>query len=221
MKKLILLVVLLCELYANNKLNKIELEIFKVIIKDDFYVAVDGGKSAFKKYLPEIILTNADTIQREYEKNEVFADNKYHNKRIIIDGIVKKVRKDFMNNILIDLKGGSNMFINPSAYINNNFIDWVSQVKVDTHVYLVCSNSKAIATKVMLSNCIPSYNWARLQTDKLIKNINKIDIKEFANIKRVIQKLTPHLNKNGFCFKNKNHDKCMKEIKDVFKKLKD
>jgi hypothetical protein len=221
MRKLLLLFLLLCELiYANNKLNKTELEIFKVIVRDDFYTSVDGGKAAFSKYLPKIILTNADKIQRDYEKNEIFADQKYKNKKIVVNGIVKKVRKDFMNNIIIDLEGGSNMFINPSVYINNNFIDWVAQININTNVYLVCEKSKVRATNVILSNCIPSYSWARLQADKLINNLNNINKKEFKQIKGIIQKIIPYLNKEGSCFKNKNHDKCLNEIMSVIKQIK-
>lgn len=158
MKSVVMLVLIVSSIFANNKMNSVEKDLFKTFVKDDIYMAVDGGEAVFAKYIPKIIVTNADTIQREYESNEIFADNKYKSHNIVINGIVKKIRKDAWNNLVIDLIGGSNRFIYPKVQVNKNYIKWLSQVKINTNVYLVCSKSKSIASSTYLSNCIPSYS---------------------------------------------------------------
>ncbi|MGJ0311332.1 OB-fold protein [Aliarcobacter cryaerophilus] len=220
MKKLLISSAMIFTFSFANSLNTNEAELFKTILKDDLYTYVDGGESVLGKYATPINITNADTIQREYEQNEVFADEKYKNKNIVVNGVVLKVKKDMWNNFVIDLKGGSNMFINPSAQINKNYKNWLSNVQKDSEVFLVCTKSKAIATTVYLSNCIPSYIWARLEADKIMKNLDIIDKNEFNQYKNVVQKVMPHINKNGSCFKNQSHDNCMNEIKNAFSKLK-
>lgn len=52
-----------------------------------------------------------------------------------------------------------------------------------------------------------------------MKNLNKINKKEFDQYKTIIKKIIPHLDKQGKCYKNKNHDACMKEVKATFSKI--
>jgi len=48
---------------------------------------------------------SASQLCTDYNANEVSADNKYKDKILEISGTVEEIRKDFVDNIIIELKG--------------------------------------------------------------------------------------------------------------------
>lgn len=61
-------------------------------------------------------------------KNEVGADLKYKNKDIVISGEVIRIFKDAFDSIYLDLKGGTNQFMTPKAYIVKDYLEWASKL---------------------------------------------------------------------------------------------
>jgi hypothetical protein len=53
-----------------------------------------------------IIKVSALQLYTDYDANEVSADNKYKGKILQVSGIVGEIRKDFTNNIIVELKVG-------------------------------------------------------------------------------------------------------------------
>jgi len=51
-----------------------------------------------------IIKVSALQLYSDYDANEVSADNKYKGKTLQVSGVVGEIRKDFTNNIIVELK---------------------------------------------------------------------------------------------------------------------
>jgi len=50
-------------------------------------------------------------LHKHYNNNEVLADEDFKNKYAVVTGTVEEIRKDFMDNMVLDLKTGD-MFMN-------------------------------------------------------------------------------------------------------------
>jgi hypothetical protein len=62
------------------------------------------------------ITISAPKLYFDYHSNEVQADNVYKDRRLAVHGIVVEIRKDFLNNIIVEL-GSSNQFETVDAYM--------------------------------------------------------------------------------------------------------
>lgn len=51
------------------------------------------------------ITMSANQLCSDYNANEVSADNKYKGKVLEVNGVVEEIRKDFLDNIIVELKG--------------------------------------------------------------------------------------------------------------------
>lgn len=210
--------------YANEFYNDKELKVLRAIIDDDIKVYLRGGESSLNvtNYVNNLIRVDADTIQKEYEKNEVSADMKYQNKNIIVKGIVKQVRKDMFGNLVVDLKGGTNPYLPPSAQINKDYINWVSRLNKGEKIDIVCQNSKFVVSMVNLGKCSPYDAWSYDASVMFAQKANefiKVNNQYFVKLKKVLSKIAPKLKANSSCFTSNDTSKCIDEAKKVLKTI--
>ncbi|MCT7601282.1 OB-fold putative lipoprotein [Aliarcobacter butzleri] len=164
----------------------------------------------------------ADKLQREYEKNEVKADSEYKNQSLLISATVDNIRKDFIDNLVIDLRAGNSLLFKPTAEVNKDYQGWVSSLNSGNRIQMVCKNSGMTVGAVYLKDCKPFYNWLVNQDaiGKLIKmyNTNKdnsedVTVKLINKIKATSQKL--NLEKTNCKPELFDSKKCFKEIVNI------
>lgn len=95
----------------------------------------------------------ADDLYSEYHENEVAADNKYKGKRIKVTGIVAEIRKDFMDDEIIDLKT-DNQFMDIHCEMNKSESDKVVNLRKDSQVILIGKCKGMIIGSVQLDDCV-------------------------------------------------------------------
>lgn len=85
-------------------------------IKPDAAEAISPANVTPEK---EIYQTTSTRLFSEYEKNEVALDEKIKDKKIILLGVIQAIDKDFMENMVINLKT-SNEFMPSRMQMNNS-----------------------------------------------------------------------------------------------------
>ena len=208
-----------------NLFTEIESNVFRAIIEDEIEVTADGGESSLVEMnvlvLPQSV--TADKLQKDYEKNEVKADNEYKNKNLLITGKIDAIQKDAFNNMLLKLVGGNNMFLYPSATINKKYADWVSGLNKGNTVKLVCKGRGFVIGTASLDDCVPFYNWIESQNvgAKILNDYKNNPEGNTKNIISVVKGVGQKLDINGFCstatFDSK---KCLNEVSKAIEKLK-
>lgn len=207
---------------TDYSLSEKEQKVYKVIINDDLKVLMNSGNSVFKSII-NFTSVNADTIQKDYEKNEIFADEKYKNKILIVDAKIKSINKDMFNNAYLSLYGGTNQFITPQAQFKNGHINWLSKLTKNQKIKIVCYSSRMVGGMAYLRECIPSDVWINDTTKEIIDNTENLSKNENLNIKgmiNAIKLITSKLSDNSSCFSNDSSSSCKKEIDKVLSSVK-
>lgn len=198
-----------------------ELKVYTAIVKDDLRNLVNSGKSVYSKNVKHLIVS-ANTIQRDYEKNEINADLKYKNKDLIVNGKIKSIKKDVYNNPYLELYGGTNQFLSPNANFNDKYINWLSSLKRNQKVKIVCLSSKLFGGSVYLEDCIPSNDWIENTTINIINSTPLLlddKILKLQDTIELIKIITPKLKETSACFNNKTNS-CIKEIEKIIPTIK-
>lgn len=195
-----------------------ELKIYKYIIKDDLNMLVNSNDSLFSEKINHII-ESADSIQKEYEKNEIYADEKYKNKILIINAKIESINKDIFNNPYLSLYGGNNQFINPQAKFKSIHNSWLVKLSKNQKVKIVCESSNLFGGITFFNNCMPAFLWVDNTTEKIVNNDKYITKDEFINLSKVVKNITSKLSKTSKCF-SENQINCSKEINKILEKIK-
>lgn len=88
----------------------------------------------------------------DYHANEVSADAKYKDKYIAVTGRITKIRKDVLDNIVIDLHT-SNTFMNTQATIQEQDLNAVAKLKRRQEVMLLCIGDGLLIGSPVLKEC--------------------------------------------------------------------
>lgn len=205
-----------------------ESKILSVLLKDELKIFIDGGDSiisleSWNKLNKEMpLLTTANHLQTEYEKNEVSADQQYKDKNLLITGKVKEIAKDFTDAIVIRLQGGSNPFMTPNVHMEDGYTDYSAQLEKGQTVHLVCKGGGMIVGSAMLKECLPADVWADKALNDIMGNIpNSIESKDqvILKLKAITTVISNTLPNNSECFvQNGTANGCMKEISAQFEK---
>ncbi|MBU0924434.1 OB-fold putative lipoprotein [bacterium] len=198
-----------------------ELKLFTILMRDDINSIFKGGTPLYLTKTNYIVVSS-DSIQKDYEKNEINADEKYKNKDLIVNAKIKSIDKDVYNNAYLSLYGGTNQFLNPQAKFKDGYISWLSNLNKNQNITIVCESSKMFGGSVYLDDCIPSSNWIENKTIELINNTHKLlknDNLELQVTIKFIKMITPKLLDSSGCF-NDNSDSCIKELKKIMPTVK-
>lgn len=206
-----------------------EIKILNVLIKDELIVFLQGSEpsSFFKDYhnsKREHINTTANDIQLDYEKNEVGADLKYKNKDIVISGEVIRISKDAFDSIYLDLKGGTNQFMTPKAYIVKDYLEWASKLLKKDKIKLYCEKSSMVMGSAILNNCKPLDIVIDEKTNNIIeladkKAINTLDEK-WLLMGFAVKESSKILKNNSKCYTSNNLNACIKDLESINSRIK-
>ncbi len=146
-------------------LNEVETNIFNALIQNQVEALINEGTPIFSNdeniVIPRVI--SANTIQLEYEKNEINADNLFKNKLLLVSGKVINISKSSSNEPYLSLSGGTNPYMTPSARMKKDYIDWAANLSKGTEVQMICEINNFVIGSVKLHNCIPFYSWFHAQ----------------------------------------------------------
>jgi len=105
-----------------------------------------------KAELPVDVGTNGPKLFKEYEANEVRADNKYKGKRILIFGTVEAIDKDFLGNVVLKLETGD-MFATVSATLQDSEKSMAGDLSKGDGVKLICVGGTRVINMPTLRKC--------------------------------------------------------------------
>jgi hypothetical protein len=100
---------------------------------------------------PPIEIT-AVQLKRAYDENEVAADDKYKNRRLLVTGSVGSIDKNFMNQIVLHLRTG-NEFSTVMANIDKADRSHAAGLKKRDQVTLDCIGGTRIVGSPSLDSC--------------------------------------------------------------------
>lgn len=203
----------------NNVMSANETKVFKILMEEDFISWVNNEPdSTIAKVLDLPIMVMADEYQREYDKNEVAADQKFKDKLLIFKGVVKSIDRSIGENYSVSFHGGENPFISPQAMMADGYTDYLAKLEKEDKQALSCVGSGKIIGFAQVKECIPFGKWVKQNIDTTIEQANTIDLKntELGNYIAVVKVITDKLPKNSACFaENVNTDTCFDDIRKI------
>lgn len=199
-------------------LNEVEANIFHTLIQNQTEALINGGEPIFSNdeniVIPRVI--SANTIQLEYEKNEINADNLFKNKVLLVSGKVINISKNSSNEPSLSLSGGSNPYMTPSAKMKKEYIDWASNLSKGTEVQMICKINHFIMGSIKLHNCIPfdswfnEQDWGKITLDAYKNNTSKRADEMIEFVKTVASKID--VNKTSCVDATFDSGECIDEI---------
>ena len=202
-------------------LNEVEANIFHTLIQNQTEALINGGEPIFSNdeniVIPRVI--SANTIQLEYEKNEINADNLFKNKLLLVSGKVINISKNSSNEPSLSLSGGSNPYMTPSAKMKKEYIDWASNLSKGTEVQMICKINHFIMGSIKLHNCIPfdswfsEQDWGKITLDAYKNNTSKRADEMIEFVKTVASKID--VNKTSCKDATFDNGECIDEISTI------
>ncbi|WAW10987.1 OB-fold putative lipoprotein [Oxalobacter vibrioformis] len=218
---------------AVNKLDELSMRVLEELFMDDLKGALRGIKSAVSKESAQkifAILGNIPSRQlaKEYDANEVAADELYKNKTFIIDGKIQSIEKDFTGTPVIRLNG-SNMFQYVHAHFGKESIGELSKFKKGQNCHFICDVRSYIMGNVTLDNCksIDSYvndkkGYIKSAIVSILRGGKSAD-ENFDMAVRVFYRITKHIPENSSCKTQLSLSDCEDELdklpKDMIAKI--
>lgn len=97
-------------------------------------------------------LVEAVDLWKDYQANEVSADNIYKGKGLLVLGTVDSITKDVFQNVVVRLKS-PNQFMGVMATLREDQAGKAASLANGQRVRLVCEGNGAVATIPMLGDC--------------------------------------------------------------------
>jgi hypothetical protein len=143
---------------AHQGLNENGVELANRLIFDDAKVAITGGKSILSRD-DVLSMAHVDMMvsTREYEddysNNELAADSKYSNKKLLVDGVVQSIEKDITGTGYFQLRG-ANPFIGVHARLEDSVMEWARGVKKGNRALLICDSGGRFGGIAIIEHCV-------------------------------------------------------------------
>lgn len=239
---------------AAPKLNENGLEFITIILANEIRVALLDGKSTIQKVDALKIISIDGMVQsiklaKDYDSNEVSADEKYKNKTFIVSGKVLSINKDFTGMPFVKLNG-INMFQSVHAQFaerhsnsstlygvavkgesihaqlnKRSNLPFISELKKGQNVNFVCKIDNYIVRDVVIRDCknVDSY---------VTENMGKVKtlMSDFLSLGKSISKkfdvLAPMFYVAGQAFPSENacktdpfSEECTSDISKIIKSI--
>jgi hypothetical protein len=115
---------------------------------NDTFITMEEGLT-----LSQIDLrVDANTYAKDYEANEIAADNKYKGKKILLIGKINSINKDIGGNGYLALRGPG-MFQDVQARLSDAGMEGAADLSKGMTIYLVCDHGMKVATMTTARNC--------------------------------------------------------------------
>lgn len=188
----------------SNQNNKLMTPALKYVIAEGFY----NSEKDFKKFFNFDPFYSTATIEKEYQQNEVKADNKYLKNRIFIYGNVSEIKRSAFNDRYIVFgNGGSLAVMSDNAYNSttlkrlkqdkeNVYLGFLGELQKGQEVILNCKVSGLELSTVKYNECVPGYAALPYYDymNKITENKNNNDMAATLYILNLIFKNTPDCN---------------------------
>lgn len=195
-------------------LNHKELHVLNIIFKDEIKNFLKGIPSML-----DIPTASSNQIAKDYDQNQVAADQKYFKKMLKLSGYIESINSGLGNKPYITLNG-INSFLLPQAHFKNDDIHQIAKLKKWQQVYLVCKGNGAVIGIPMFNDCQFAQDYAKKEMVGI-----KLEVEDFLSGKKITSKTIPFvaiftialariLPETSACFSNKA-SKCLEEIRDV------
>ncbi|MCT7637041.1 OB-fold putative lipoprotein [Aliarcobacter butzleri] len=208
---------------VKNLFNELETNMFKSWVNISLKDIEEDRKSVLidNAILIMPLKITADKLQREYVKNEAKADEQYKNKILLVSGKIDNIQKDAFNNMNLKLIGGDNMFLYPTAQVEDKYTSWVASLNKGNNVKLVCKGRGFVIGSASLGNCSPLDSWLKEQNIgakvlEFYKNTTNRE-NEIVSVIEVIKYISPriNINKSSCNTSTYNSDKCLQEMSEL------
>ncbi len=193
-----------------------EQTVLTAILYEDLEYAVNGGNSVLLKH--DIIRINsvtADAFQREYERNEAAADQRFRGREFMLRGTVAGVERGLGANYYITLIGGTNMFMRPQAHIAEGHTEFLSSLEKGDVVILGCRGGSKLMGSAHATACAPAGDYKEVGApriiDKLLNLANEDDYPSLRILARAIA-VSVTLPDSSKCFTETGGMPCRKEL---------
>ena len=133
-------------------------------LKDDldyfypFLAKKENYNNHLKNYYPNSsyllrvdIKISAKKLYREYDSNEVLADEKYKGKQIAVTGVISDIGKDIFNDPYITLSGG--YLDNVNCYFDKESIKIISKIRKGQKLTVIGKCNGKVITDVIIKDC--------------------------------------------------------------------
>lgn len=154
--------------------NDQEIFILENVLRNEFLVFAKGGDALLSesKEWEQFVRVSSDSLQINYDANEVLGDRKYRNKTLAVSGVVASIDRGIGDNYFVALRGGHNMFVNPHAQMADGFTDYLAGLKKGQKINLVCTGDGMLLGSATLNNCQPVDNWVSQKTTDFLDSID-------------------------------------------------
>lgn len=204
------------------QLNPQEKDLLGGIFYGQLYALADESDvlDFTKQRVGDYVVTSANQMQLDYEKNEVAGDIKYRKKIVFLKGQVASIDRSIGENYFIGLKGGSNPFLNPKAKMADGYTNYLAALEKGQTVKLVCDGDGMLMGSATVTACKPLSVYVEERTKAIIESVDKEMSKIIADESskfRVLVVLSivlaPKLQINSPCFTATfDNQKCNKEL---------
>jgi hypothetical protein len=152
--------------------------LFRAFLKEDINSFATGtAQSVFGTgsiYAPVPIVTTADQMQNDYERNEVAGDQKYRDKELVVNAKVASIDRGIGENYFISLIGGSNSFMRPKAKMADGNVEFLAALDKNQSVSLVCKGGGMLMGSAMLADCAPLEKWLDTTVEVVFRSWRKL-----------------------------------------------
>jgi len=104
------------------------------------------------------IPVKATRLHRDYDANEVAADEKYKGKLLLVEGVISSIDKDFMGDTVLMLSSGQ-MLSDVHAELTKAEAPRAAQLKKRQRVEVECRGAGRVLTSAVLKGCVVTATW--------------------------------------------------------------
>ncbi|SQH36334.1 MULTISPECIES: OB-fold putative lipoprotein [Haemophilus] len=186
-----------------------EIELMKLVIKEEIDVYFQGGKTAYK--YGDYVFTTISELEKEYDKNEARANKKFKGKNLIVSGTIGSIETDLFDHPYIVFKSKNEFNFNATqAKFKKSAYDKVIDLNKSDKVNLVCEGAGEVAGTPMLDNCQFRADVIKSITDQYLADYNNLLTKGVDTSKVFLNKIVYIVARRAYI--TNGFSKCSKKI---------
>ncbi len=116
-------------------------------------VGATADKKDTKTKKEELVEVSAVDLHKEYDKNEVAADEKYKNKKLRVTGKINEISKNFVDDVVLQLESGE-AFLTVHATMKDSEKKKAAKLDKGEEVTLECKGKGRLLSSAMLDDCV-------------------------------------------------------------------
>ncbi|MBC2771176.1 OB-fold protein [Pusillimonas minor] len=151
------------------KLSHTEYNVLTVLLEDEVTNFSQGNDAILGKD-SNLIRTTGRKLSAAYDANEAAADKEFKGKLLFVTARVESINKGITGSPYFVVSGG---FIGAQAHFDRDYNDYAATVAKGETVNLVCEGNGYIITSAMLDDCVPAIDFAKRESQKLIKEAGR------------------------------------------------